>query len=506
MIEKEVIISVKEEGFEDIENKVDKLDKSLSGLDDTNKELGSTMDGTSQSVLDNGGAMGLLNDATGGLAMTVKDAVEASALFAKQSKIGMAVQKAYTFVMGTSSGALKVFKLALIGTGIGAIVIALVALIANFGKVKDAVMKLIPGLKSVGDFFGKIIDAVTDFVGVTSDATREMDKLNKASEKMLENNKDLLASFGDQLTEFQKNQIDVANTLAERLKEIKDREDITDAKRAELVKEAQERAKRDLLKNIDDTNAAAAEKRKEEYEKLAEERKAERERIANEKREQYDLDQEEIKRQKELSDELAEEERKSNEEGNALLAEFEAEEEQAKIEAEEERLRISQEAKAKELADEEAVKDAKIQIANQTLNIIGMLAKKGSKVAKGVAAAQALMNTYQGITAALAAPSTIPEPFGFALKLANAAAVGVSGLMNVKNILKTDETGTSVGGGGGSVQSPSAPSFNLVQGTGSNQITEGINNQDQPIKAFVVSSDVSTGQEMDRKIVEGASL
>jgi hypothetical protein len=43
-----------------------------------------SMKESSLSVLENGGAMGLLNDATGGMAMTVKDAVEATALFAKE--------------------------------------------------------------------------------------------------------------------------------------------------------------------------------------------------------------------------------------------------------------------------------------------------------------------------------------------------------------------------------------------------------------------------------------
>src|SRR4030042_1510184 len=154
-IERDIVINVKEKGIDELQSKVLKLDSSLENLEDTNKNLSKTRDGTQQSVLDNGGAMGLLNDATGGLAMTVKDAVEASALFAKESKVGMAVQKAYTLVMGSSTGAMKVFKLALIGTGIGAIVIAIGLLIANFGKVKKAVMDLVPGLKLVGAFFGR---------------------------------------------------------------------------------------------------------------------------------------------------------------------------------------------------------------------------------------------------------------------------------------------------------------------------------------------------------------
>ena len=48
-------------------------------------------------------------------------------------------QAAYTAVVGTSSGALRIFRLALAGTGIGLIVILLGSLIANWDKVKKSV-------------------------------------------------------------------------------------------------------------------------------------------------------------------------------------------------------------------------------------------------------------------------------------------------------------------------------------------------------------------------------
>jgi hypothetical protein len=46
---------------------------------------------------------------------------------------------AYSLVVGTSTGALKLFRLALAGTGIGLLVIGLIALVENFDKVKDAI-------------------------------------------------------------------------------------------------------------------------------------------------------------------------------------------------------------------------------------------------------------------------------------------------------------------------------------------------------------------------------
>jgi len=66
-------------------------------------------------------------------------------------------------------------------------------------------------------------------------------------------------------------------------------------------------------------------------------------------------------------------------------------------------------------------------------------------------------------------------------------------------------SGTGAGGaGGGGVQ---APDFNIVGQSPSNQIAAAVQGQfQQPIKAYVVSKDVSTAQEMDRNIVGTASL
>jgi hypothetical protein len=53
-------------------------------------------------------------------------------------------------------------------------------LITNFDKVKGAVLNLIPGLKSVGEFIGNIIESVTDFIGV-SEAKESIYKANRTS-------------------------------------------------------------------------------------------------------------------------------------------------------------------------------------------------------------------------------------------------------------------------------------------------------------------------------------
>lgn len=83
--------------------------------------------------------------------------------------------KAFKFVgvgTNTASTAAKGFGKALIGTGIGAIVVALGLLIANFDTFKKVILNLIPGLGKVADFIGGLVNRFTDLIGITSEAER----------------------------------------------------------------------------------------------------------------------------------------------------------------------------------------------------------------------------------------------------------------------------------------------------------------------------------------------
>lgn len=60
----------------------------------------------------------------------------------------------------TLTGGMKLFRLALASTGIGLLVVALGALVANFGVVVKAIQPVIDGFKAIGDFLG-----LSDFAG-----------------------------------------------------------------------------------------------------------------------------------------------------------------------------------------------------------------------------------------------------------------------------------------------------------------------------------------------------
>lgn len=169
---------------------------------------------------------------------------------------------------------------------------------------------------------------------------------------------------------------------------------------------------------------------------------------------------------------------------------------------------------------QQAAADSEIErqkmLANQILAInadtFGKLAEvmgENTKAGKIAAAAQALINAYLGVTAIWANPTVLPEPFGTINKVASTALALTSALKAVQAINDVDTAGLPGSGGGGRGASSagiSAPSFNLVQGTAENQIVEGIQQQNEPVKAFVVSREVTSAQSLDRNIENEASL
>lgn len=61
--------------------------------------------------------------------------------------------------------------------------------------------------------------------------------------------------------------------------------------------------------------------------------------------------------------------------------------------------------------------------------------------------------------------------------------------------------------GGGSSPSVQAPAFNVVGATQTSQLAQTIAGaEDKPLRAYVVASDVSTAQELERSTIEGASI
>jgi len=168
-------------------------------------------------------------------------------------------------------------------------------------------------------------------------------------------------------------------------------------------------------------------------------------------------------------------------------------------------------AKAKidlEKVQEEATKK-RVQGTIGALGSLSSVLGESTAAGKGMAIAAATMNTYQGVTDALAAKTF--TPFDTALKFVNAAGILSTGLKTVKQITAVKIPNSGGGGsapsGGGVSISSAPPAFNVVGASETSQLADSIGSQSQePTRAYVVSADVTTSQEMDRNTIEGASI
>jgi len=80
-------------------------------------------------------------------------------------------------------------------------------------------------------------------------------------------------------------------------------------------------------------------------------------------------------------------------------------------------------------------------------------------------------------------------------------------LLSGSTIANGGGSAPSIGGGGNMAAASVAPSFNVVGASPTNQLAQTIGNKEQqPIKAYVVSADVSTAQSLDRNIISSATL
>jgi hypothetical protein len=142
-------------------------------------------------------------------------------------------------------------------------------------------------------------------------------------------------------------------------------------------------------------------------------------------------------------------------------------------------------------------------------------AKRQFQVNKALAISSNIISTIVGVTNALGAQSVIPEPFGTILKVATAAAVGISGTIATAKIAsqKFDGGGSSGGGGGGSIGVPSIsaptiapPSQGSTQLNPDGSIKTPTATKQPIIKAVVVETDITKSQDRVSSIEKSAIL
>jgi len=166
---------------------------------------------------------------------------------------------------------------------------------------------------------------------------------------------------------------------------------------------------------------------------------------------------------------------------------------------------------------------------NEHLRKVALIAEKGAAIASVAVEASASIGKQTAATAAtsganLANLAIQGGPTNIAAAATFAAAEKVNKASYIKNVAQTkvgagisiaaiaagtvaqlSGGGSSSSGGGG--QTVQAPDFNIIGSTGVNQLADVIGSTtQQPIKAYVVSGEVTSAQELDRNIIDSASL
>lgn len=469
--------------------------------------LGGALQGATAGFSALQGAMGLFGSENKDLEKTLLKVQSAMALQQGISGIAGAMDSFKLLgneVKGNVVRAFSTLKGAIIGTGIGLLVVALGLLVANFDKVKEVVLNLIPGLGKVADFIGGVINAVTDFVGVTSEAERATERMVAAADSSIAKNKKYLQEHGDEVDKYTRRKIDAENSYNEALKE-KGADQIALAQR--LNRELAQ-ADKDRAKEISDNLEAQQEKQRRINEAAAAKKEADRlkeqaieDEAFKKKNDQVDAENKIFIKSLE-TDKTAEDLKVKNKiqikaisDANLIAMTEKTSSELAEID------------KAKndeERKDAKILFDQRLALASDSLNSISELLGKESAAGKAIAISSALINTYLGISAGvkLGYPAAIPAVL----------AASVTGFKAVKSIIGTKIPGkaSSSGGGGGSMSAPSLASSTAPitpQAQTTTLSSQSINQIGvASSRAFVLESDVSSNQERTQRLNRAARI
>jgi hypothetical protein len=545
------------------------------------------------------GAMALFGSESQDLQKTLVKVQGAMALAQGLEGLGKVQQQFKTLALEVKGNVVKSFsslKGAMSALGIGLLVAALGYVIANFEKVKKAVYNLIPGLEGVAKFVGNLVQGFTDWLGVTSEQDRALEKLNKTTSRsndQLDREAKLLEAQGDKLGAYAKQRQKLVNELNQARQNLgknnekewgkiiddtknalaileidekkfvkeqadskdKANKDASDKRKADNEKQTANALERratllaleqNTLQQVQDAANAAFnikvkglkeqgyteaqilklrnaeinkvtkefnDKQKADADKLASETKANRDKFINTELDQTKKQFEQQINYVKLRDANLQNQAKTNQE----IADIELKSLEAQLVTKqkygEDTTAIEQQIldkkrgiREQDLAEEKAkaekekeIQTAKFQAVNDSLTAIADIysafanqseedQKKAFEVNKAAQIAQAIINTYQGVTAALSSVPLFPGQ-----QFVNAGLALAAGLAAVKRISETKYQSKSASGGsmpsqssGGGMQQMAAPNMSSL-GNG-NELT-------QDRRVYVTEGDISRTQK-----------
>jgi|DEB3_MinimDraft_2_1074329.scaffolds.fasta_scaffold02713_3 hypothetical protein len=405
-------------------------------------------------------------------------------------------QRAYAAAVGTSTGALKAFRLALAATGIGLAVVAVGMLAANFDKLSAAVK----------GFLG-IQDQQTSEEAMAA-LNHQLALMNARGDEQIK----ILQAEHDGLYDVLELETDLAKK-----KEIRQRQEILMAQGAAILsKEAQANAKKEIEfeRELQDLFLQNDELRLQEMNRLnnldyiyTKQQKARQENAQQQRHIEAEFETAQLALQRRLDDGLISEQQRAD-----LLVQIERLKTQ-KI------ANLNTELSEKIKAIRQAETNQSIQLAGQAFGAINDIMqatygqsvedrKKAFAANKKFSLAQAIISTYLAVNNALTAGGN-PIKLATGAQFVEAGIALAAGLANVIKISKTQfdasatgSTGGSISTGGGSAALPPPTAM-----TPNSQILNPpANGQGQGMRAYVVESDIRSVSGRLRRMSEFATL
>jgi hypothetical protein len=477
-----------------------------------------------------------------------------------------AAQALYTTAVGTSTGAMKVFRTALLATGIGAIIAGIALLVQNWDKLSAAIGVSSAQLERNNLLYQQRTELQKDIIR-NNDLEVELMKARGATDKEINDfqvkaTRDRINGLREEITTIEKGYETYAN-----MKKIRaDYGDIKNAREKflpDLQKSLDEEIEKykklsddktvievnSLYKGLEEAKKSAEQKRKlendvkeaylkseieffNEVEKVrAEITKRDLERIENYNDDIFAEFEDERNREAELEAKKAQrlvERLNTNFENEMAILEMN---EATKFKARKMWLdaqKVEELKKAKEIgADtqlindkyramdlelERAKIDAKLALSASFMGGLAQLFDQGTAIGKAAAVAETVINTYRGAQAAFA-----QTPGGIVIKTAAAGLATAIGLKNVQKILATKK-GSSGGGGGAGATTASAPIANAVNpsvsmgavsgavGTSTGQMVTNAVDSSAKTQIAVVVDDVTAKQNQQTNANKLATL
>ena len=507
--------------FKNIYNQIDDLEDKIKSAKNTSSDWVDSLEGA-------GGTLGVL----GGAINKVKVSTQTFGGALKATGIGLivALLGGLAAAFSENEGAMKKLQPLLDGIGklfqgvfrvveplfntlVDLAIDALPMVGKAFEVVYSSVTAVFQSLGSLGSAIKKLISG--DFSGAWKDAKASVNDFSSNYDKSVSN-------FQKGSKEMTKNEKEEADKRAEERKKQQEKREVAQEKAKQVaIEKAQKEA--DELKRIEDERLAKDLESAKSAIAILDELNKLKETPAQKEEREYQ-EKKAILEANNLDLTLLTQQHESN---LALITKTESEKKlsEAKTQADKE-IEI-----AKQVAEQKKVlQDSQLNAISAGIGLLSGLAGKNKALQKAAIIAESAMGIARSIIANTASNVAVAaQGAALAIPTAGASVVTASAIIATNNIATgigiaaniaaTAKALSSVGGGGapssggvpsgggGNTSAPVAPSFNVVGASATNQLAQTIGNKEQqPIKAYVVSSEVSTAQSLDRNIISSASI